>query len=115
MFTSAFRLGLRLAGTRSVSYLGVIRHSPSQRRTGARHLRPLRRERGRAGAGPPRTAPPWHAVPGRPRLRRLRALARGDGPGRRPALAGAEEPGPALSRAAAGRLVLEPPPRLPEA
>src|SRR3712207_9074746 len=63
------------------------------------------RERGRAGTGAAAAVAARDAVPGRPRLRRLRALAHGDDPGRRPALAGAEEPGPALSRAAAGRLV----------
>src|SRR5206468_13032718 len=66
-----------------------------------RRRRPLRGGRGRAGAGTPAAAAAWHAVPGRPGLRRLRAVARGHRHRRRPALAAAQEPGPAVPRAAA--------------
>src|SRR5215212_2017365 len=87
------------------------RHARDLRR---RH-RPLRGERGRAGPGTPAAAAARHAVPGRPRLRRLRAVARGRRHRRRPALAAAQEPGSALPRAAAGRLVPQPPLRLAQA
>ena len=50
-----------------------------------------------------------HAVPGRPRLRRLRVVAGGAGPGRRPAVAGQVQPEVPVPQAPARRVVPEPP------
>jgi hypothetical protein len=78
-------------------------------------LRPLPDQRGCARARTVAPAGARHAVPGRPGLCRLRAVAQGNRHRRRPALAGAQEPGPALLRVPAGRLVPEPPPCLAQA
>src|SRR5918995_772176 len=89
---------------------------PHARPDGKRHAcdlrrrdRPLRHQRGRAGSSAAGAAAPRHAVPGRPRLRRLRPVAGGAGPGRRPAVAGKIQSEVPVPQAPGRRIVPEPP------